>query len=143
VTDIEKLRANAAMAVETLKPLSDVADFGFNRDSVAWVEGYIERQRVRTEMSAVTKDGLVSVLGSFLGECILHCHGGEWRRDDNGWGINFDDGNAAYPFAKVRKQFDNGIDAGDSILGFLDSVGALFKTQIATAKKQKSWWKFW
>jgi hypothetical protein len=39
MTPLEKLRANAALAVETLSPLSDVASFGFNRESVAWVEG--------------------------------------------------------------------------------------------------------
>ncbi len=83
------------------------------------------------------------MLGSFLGECIIHCHGGEWRQDQFGWGIHFDDGNAAYPFAKVRKQFDNGIEGSDSILGFFSSVGVLFKAQITVSKKPKSWWKFW
>lgn len=143
MTDVEKLKANAAMAVETLRPVSNVPSFGFNRDSVAWVEGYIERQRVQTDMTPELRDSLVNVLGAFLGECIIHTHGGEWRQDQFGWGIHFDHGNAAYPFAKMGKQFDNGIEAGDSILSFLDSTGVLFKSKIEAAKKQKRWWQFW
>jgi hypothetical protein len=31
-------------------------------------------------------------------------------------------GNRAFPFAKVKKQMTNGLDAGDSILGFFRSI---------------------
>ncbi len=143
MTDEEKLRANAALAVETLAPLSDVAGFGFNRESVAWVEGYIERQRVRPDMTDETKNGLVSVLGSFLGECLIQTYGGKWKKDEGGLGVFFDEGNAAFPINKVRKQFDNGIDGGDSILSLFDSAGVLFKQKIVEVKSRKPWWKFW
>ena len=108
MTDEEMLQANAKLAMDTLSPLSDVSAFGYNRESVAWVEGYIERQRTRSDLTPETLDGMAQVLGSFLGQC-------------------FDDSNAAYPFNKVRKQLQNGADGSDSILAFFDSIGPLFK----------------
>jgi len=42
---------------------------------------------------------------------------------DGDWGVFFDDSNAAFPFAKVQKQFQNGIDDGESILSFFDVIG--------------------
>ena len=136
MTEEEKLRSNAALAVKTLGPHSDVAAFGFDRESVAWVEGYIERQRIRPDMTDETKNGLISVLGSFLGECIIHLHGGQWRRDEIGWGVHFDGGNVAYPFSKVQKLMTNGLEGGGSIVSFLDTTGVLFK-------RKRPWWKFW
>ena len=41
----------AVWVVETLGPLS-VIEFGPNRASVAWVEGYIERERERRDPEA-------------------------------------------------------------------------------------------
>jgi len=137
MTDEEKLQANANLAIETLSPLSDVSPFGYNRASVAWVEGYIERQRARANLAPDARHQLAQVLGSFLGECIIRCYGGTRRRDEHGWAIHFDDSNAAYPLNKVQKQFDNGVDGGDSILSFFDSVGPLFH------RREKPWWKFW
>ena len=136
MTDEEKLKSNAALAVESLRPLSDVQPFGFNRESVVWIEGFIERQRINPDITDETKEGLVNVLGSFLGECIIHLHGGQWRRDNNGWGIRFDRKNAAYPFNKLRKLMKNGVEGGDSIVSFLDITGILFK-------QKKRWWNFW
>lgn len=138
MTDEEKLQANARLAIETLSGVSDVGDFGFNRESVAWVEGYIERQRIRTETTPEAVERLAQVLGSFLGECIIRCHGGRWRRDENGWGVWFDDSNAAYPLNKVQKQFDNGVEGGDSVLSFFDSIDGLFRQG-----RRKAWWKLW
>lgn len=138
MTDTEKLQANAELAIQTLAPLSDVPAFGYNRESVAWVEGYIERQRTQPDSTAQTIDRLAQVLGCFLGECIIRCHGGQWRQDECGWGIFFDDSNAAYPLNKVHKQFANGVEGGDSILSFFDSIGALFPP-----RRKKPWWKFW
>jgi len=124
MTGIEKIRANAEMAARKLGPLSGLGEgFGFNRASVEWVEGYIERLRSSGDFSGKQDFGsLPSVLGSFLGECIVQTYGGEWRNEDGWWGIYFNDRNAAYPFNKVTKQFENGRDGGDSILSFFDTI---------------------
>lgn len=125
--DSDKLRANAALVVEQLGPLSDVSPFGYGRDSLAWVESYIERMRTAEGVAPENLDGAVMTLGAYLGECVIRAHGGSWRNQDGMWGVFIDDRNAAFPFSKVAKQFENGVEGGDSILGFFDSIGMLWK----------------
>jgi hypothetical protein len=123
VTAQEAIRENARLVIETLGPLSGMENrFGYNRESVCWVEGFIERQRLRPEVKA-DPGKMVQILGSFLGECILHAYGGEWREAHGTWGVFFDAHNAAFPFAKVSKQFDDGLEGGNSILNFFDLIG--------------------
>jgi len=117
----EKLRLNAGMIIENL---SQHAGFtlGFNEESVAYIDGFIERQRAR---EGFDPGGLVNTLGSFLGECMCRKLGGEWKHQSNGQlAVQFSDGNAAFPFNKVQKQFANGEE--DSILSFYQSAAVLF-----------------
>ena len=117
------------------KPIKDLAEnlistlsgmlgvqLKYDRASVEWIDGYIERTRPNLEASAV--DGLSNSIGAFLGECIIANHGGQWRESEGTWGIYFDEKNAAYPFAKVQKQFMNGGE--DSILSFYDVIPVVF-----------------
>lgn len=94
----------------------------YDRASVEWMDGYIERIRPGIEESAVA--GLSHSIGAFLGECIIANHGGQWRESEGDWGIYFDDQNAAYPIAKVQKQLLNG--SVDSILSFYDVIPIVF-----------------
>ncbi len=112
------IRGNAALVVEELGPIAGI-DFGFGAESVAWVDGYIDRQRRRLA-DAETTAKLVSVLGSYLGEAIIKAAGGAWdvhERDEIG--VRFDNGDWCFPFSKVAKQFA-GADAkgGESVLAF-------------------------
>jgi hypothetical protein len=118
---IALIRKNAELVVERLGTLSGIA-FGYDRESVKWVEGFIERQRSQPEFDLAELSGLVSTLGSFLGECIIKNAGGTWSWSDQDveWGIRFGGGESAFPISKVRKQFVNGVEGGDSILGFFD-----------------------
>jgi hypothetical protein len=120
--DAERLtmiRANAALVIKEFGELSGTA-FGYDESSVAWVEGYIERLRKQHGESA--PDGLVSVIGSYLGEAIIAKAGGQWMEDDAGrLGIRFANGDTAYPFTKVQKPLDNGLEAGDSIASFYET----------------------
>ena len=119
----DKIRANAELVIQSLGPISDLGErFGYNRESIAWVEGFIERQRSRPDIKPEEIERLISVIGSFLGECIIRHYGGEWREDDGSIGVFFDASNGAYPFNKVRKQFDNGLKGGDSISSFFDAI---------------------
>jgi hypothetical protein len=117
------LRANAELAIERLGPVSRL-DFGLNRESVEWVEGFIERQRERLDFDPANLGALADVLGSFLGECLVVATGGEWFRDDEigAWGVRFPNGSAAFPFAKVDKQFREGLVGGESISSFYDTA---------------------
>ena len=132
----DKIRANARRAIEQLGPLSGI-EFGYNRESVVWLAGYIEQLRQNGVLDEATKEGLVNVLGSYLGECIIHCFGGAWRELDGRWCVALDDGNVASPFAKVVKQMENGLD--DSIKGFFDTIPVLLSVFGRPREPRKPW----
>ena len=115
--------------------------FGYDLQSVAWLDGYIERQRARAEITAQVIDGLVNVFGSYLGECIIHSYGGYWENAEGQWRVSFDDQNAVYPFAKVAKQFQNGSE--DSIKSFFEVIPLIFAKTGHSGKGSKSRWRFW
>ncbi len=126
----DKIRANAELVIKQLTPLSGLA-FGYNAESVAWVDGFIEQQRSRSDIDKNVIDGLSNVLGSFLGECIIRCFGGHWNNQEGGWCVRFDDQNAVYPFTKVRKHFANGQE--DSIKRFFEVIPVMFKKQTGSS----------
>jgi hypothetical protein len=137
----EMIKYNAELTVKQMRELSDV-DFGYNAESVAWLDGYIERQRSRDDIKQETIQKLVSVFGSYLGECIIRCYGGKWENEDGQWRVNFDDKACAYPFNKVEKQFENGME--DSIMSFFEVIPALFAIPMESGEKSnKPWWKLW
>jgi hypothetical protein len=113
-----QIRDNAAFAMREFGEASGT-EFALDRESVAWVEGFIERMRLRYGEDGAPS-GIVSVIGSYLGEAIIAKTGGKWQSDDKGIGVAFASGDTAYPFAKVSKQFDQGLAAGESILSFYD-----------------------
>jgi hypothetical protein len=119
----EQIREAAKTAVSRFASLSEFgAKFEYDRKSVTWVEEFIEQQRLRKDITADDIEGLVEVIGAYLGECVIHTYGGAWREHNGTWGVFFNDSNAAFPFSKVRKQFDNGVGGGDSILSFFDVI---------------------
>jgi hypothetical protein len=96
----------------------------YDRASVEWLDGYIER--IRPTLDETSVNGLANSIGSFLGECIIANHGGVWREAEGTWGVYFDEKNAAYPFAKAQKHLLNG--RADSILSFYDVIPVVFGT---------------
>ena len=128
---LRNIQANAHLAVEQLSAASGLEHFGFNEPSVKWLEGYIERQRANNPDSDFVEN-LSSVLGCFLGECIIQTYGGEWSDNEQyGLCVALNHGNAAFPLAKVQKQFDNGVDGGDGIYSFFATIPLL--PRIASA----------
>lgn len=115
------IQSNVDMVIQQLGPDSGI-DFGLNRESVEWVDGFVERQRVR--MSPDEFDALPSVVGCFLGACVIEATGARWAHNDEiGWGLVFASDNWAFPIAKAQKQFDEG--ESDSILSFYDTTLAM------------------
>jgi hypothetical protein len=128
MTELEMIRADAEMVVEKLGPLSGLgAGFGYNRASVEWVEEFIERQRSGGNLGAEATQNLAGILGSFLGECFVRAYGGAWQQTGDGWGVFFDAKNGLFPFNKVGKQFAHGVEGGDGILGFFDTIGTVIR----------------
>jgi hypothetical protein len=135
----EQIRRNAELVIEQMGQVSGFA-FGYDARSVAWLDGYIERQRVRTDTTPEVVDGLVNVFGSYLGECVIKCYGGYWENEAGQWRVSFDSANAVYPFAKVSKQFQEG--AGDSIKSFFEIIPVIFASAVGGSDR-KPWWRFW
>jgi hypothetical protein len=126
MTPEEQIRENAQLVIDRFRQLRELKlEFGYNRESVEWLDGFIERERRRENISSDGTAKLAQVLASYLGECIIHTHGGEWKEQEGQWGVFFDDFNAVFPFNKVFKQFRNGRE--DSILSFFESIGPVFK----------------
>jgi len=139
----EHIIANAELVVGQVRQLSG-ADLGYTEESVKWLEGYIECLRNSGEFDNVeTKNKLTSVFGSFLGECIVRNYGGAWTQHDGVWCVAFDDKNIAFPFAKVAKQMENGLE--DGIASYFTVIPIVFKNLVRAepSKPQKPWWKLW
>jgi hypothetical protein len=134
----DKIKRNAELVIQQMGQVCGF-NFGYDAQSVAWLDGYVERQRARPDMTPELTNGLVSVFGSYLGECVINCYGGYWEEEAGEWRVSFDSENAVYPFAKVRKQFEGG--PGDSIKSFFEVIPAIFP--LASAGGRRPWWRFW
>jgi hypothetical protein len=128
-TGREAIELNIRLVIDQLGPMSGI-DFGLNRESLEWVEGYIEQQRQRPDVDEAGAYTLRQIFGSFLGECILVATGGswEWSAEFGKWCVRLPgNDNVAYPFAKMEKLWLSGVEGGDSIVAFYD--GALLIAQ--------------
>lgn len=117
---IQLIRKNAAFAVEEFGALTDF-EFGFDRRSVEWLEGFVERQRER----GGDQYNMIGIIGSFLGEAIIAAAGGSWIAVNGTYALQFSNPGSeetCFPFAKVAKQFESGLADGESILVFYDFV---------------------
>ena len=138
------IRANAELVLQQIRSING-PDFGYTEQSVKWLEGYIERLRNSGEFVIHdTRIKLINVFGSFLGECIVRCYGGAWKQHESGvWCVAFNEDNIAFPFAKVTKQIDYGLE--DGIASFFNVIPTIFKdlARAAPSTPKKPWWKVW
>jgi len=126
--------------MQELKDLAEKTKMGLNlqydTNGVKFLEGFIERNK--TQIPKDQWDGLINSCGAFLGQSIIENYGGHWLRDNSGqFAIAFDDKNMIFPFSKVSKQFDNGLE--DSIHSMFTMIPTVFKLPPKTKKK---WWQF-
>lgn len=125
-----------------MQELTDLADkvkesfnIKFDNEGVKFIEGFIERNK--TQIAKEEWVGLINSCGAFLGQSVIENYGGRWVRDENGQvAVAFDEKNKVYPFSKVTKQFDNGLE--DSIHSMFSIIPTVFKLQSKTKKK---WWQ--
>ena len=129
----KEIESNAGLVIKKFQSLTDFK-FGFNAQSVKWVDGFLNRIRRNEGFDDNQKQGLVNTIGSFLGQCIVTCYGGEWGDKDGGPGIRFNEENWAFPFAKVEKHLSNG--EGDSIYSYFTVIPAVFKGKIGNPEEK-------
>jgi hypothetical protein len=123
VMETANIRKNAQKVIDRFGSSGTLgAKFGYNRDSVAWIDGFIEGLR-GMNLTVDEVESWVQLIGSYLGECVIETYGGVWREQDGALGVFFNESCGAFPFNKVRKQFENGIE--DSILCFFVVIPAI------------------
>src|SRR5581483_4504549 len=118
VTPLEMIRANADLAVTTARNQLGV-ELLFDRHGVEWVDGHLNR--IREHLSDSARAGVVNVMGSFVGECIVRSQRGEWiEKPGEGWQVRLRRQNevTVNVFSKIEKQLAAG--EGDSILSLFD-----------------------
>jgi len=119
---LDQIRANAQKVVDTLDPLTDFA-FGYDGQSLEYLDGYLDRQRQRPE----GPPDIATVVGCYVGEAIIATYGGEWIREEKlGLGVKVQ-GITASPFNKVTKMLDEGLEGGQSVSSFVRAVAAIIK----------------
>jgi len=118
MTQLEMIRANARLAVETVKADQNV-DLSFDRQGVEWLDSYLKR--LSGHLNESVQAGVVNVMGSYFGECIVHGHGGMWtEKPGSDWVVTV---RRRYEvsvnvFGKVEKQLA-GVE-GESVLSLFD-----------------------
>lgn len=114
---LENIRANAELVARELSHATG-EKVSFDQDSVGRVETFIESQRAEAPDTARQ---LVNVLGCYLGEAVIEAvPGALWGEDKESGAlcVVFPNGDMAFPFYKVAKQIDEGLENGESILSF-------------------------
>src|SRR5262245_7575974 len=120
-TSADHLRANAELVIQHLGPQSGI-EFGYNEESITWLDQHIDAQRQGLTYDADSIDKILFMFGCFLGECMIRSFGGHWSYEDGRWLVRFDEGRAANPIRKVYKLYENGLEGGDSITGLFQVI---------------------
>ncbi len=135
-----EIAENAKLVIEQFQEMTEF-QFGYNPESIKWVDGFLNRQREGDGFTPDLCSGLVSTIGSFLGECIIAEYGGCWEQTEDGWSVVINHGNMTFPFSKVQKQLENGPE--DSIYSFYTVIPVVFKDVLEKQQAKKPWWKIW
>ena len=118
MSQLQQLRANAAFVAEKFGKQSGIEPFAYTRESVEYIDQFLERQAAIVKESEESINRFVSLLGAYLGECIIANYGGEWLESADGLAIQIQHrGNYHWikPFHKVYKRIVNG---SEDHLGF-------------------------
>jgi hypothetical protein len=106
--------------------VKDGASPNYDHDLVAWIDGFIERNRERFAEKDI--DRVASMLASVVGECMIAVYGGSWvfNEKQGEWGIDLGEGlGTAFPASKIAKHLRNGSE--DSVLSFFEVVGIIIQ----------------
>jgi hypothetical protein len=118
MSQFQQIRANAALVAEKFGKQSGIEPFAHTQESVAYLDEFLERQQAIVKASEESVNRFVSLLGAYLGECILATYGGEWQESPQGLAIVIRTKTQFHllqPFHKVYKRIVNG---NEDNLGF-------------------------
>ncbi|WP_022824227.1 hypothetical protein [Hymenobacter norwichensis] len=116
MTDTNPLAALRAAAEAVRQQLRAKA---FDIDAVQQLDHFIESQRAG--LPATEKEGVVTALGCFLGECLVQTYNGTWAQGPDGTtGVGINQNSFFNPFFRVAEQLDKGNT--ESVAEFFASV---------------------
>jgi hypothetical protein len=91
----------------------------FDAAAVQQLASFIEAQR--NTLPAAEKQGIVTALGCFLGECLAQTYNGTWAQGPDGTtGVGINQSSFFNPFFRVAEQFEKG--NAESVVDFFASV---------------------
>ena len=104
----------------------------FDAEGAAHLANFIEAQRGTLPMAE--REGVVTALGCFLGQCLIQGYGGEWGiGPDGSTGVGFDERLFFNPFYLVNEQLNRGEKA--SVAAFFASIPARLAAPSAPRKR--------
>lgn len=111
---LQQMKKKARKVIEIMQRFQEEGfSFGFNRESVLWLEYHIEELRQAGALKdAAGRAECVDLYGAFLGECIILYYGGTWIKGKGVWRIAFDERRFVFPFVEVENQIEHGPDKG-------------------------------
>jgi hypothetical protein len=117
---LQQIRSNAAWVTENFGKQSGIVPFANTRESIGYLDEFLERQAALVTDSEASINKFVSLIGAYLGECIIAKYGGEWQESGQGVSIVIKTDSQHHflqPFHKVYKRISNGME---------DSLGVYF-----------------
>ena len=106
-----QIKKNAQWVIDNFGPQSGLAQFGYDAQSIAYLDAFIDRQGESFRASPQGIDRIVSLLGSFVGEAVIATYGGDWEQNDSGLSIVIRSSGQVHfvqPFQKIHKRLTNG-----------------------------------
>jgi hypothetical protein len=91
----------------------------FDATAVQLLASFIEGQR--RILSAAEKQGVITALGCFLGECLVQTYNGTWAQGPDGTtGVGINQASFFNPFFRVSEHFEKG--NAESVVDFFAAV---------------------
>lgn len=116
MSDTNPLAALRAAAEAVRQQLHATA---FDAAAVQQLASFIETQR--STLPAAEKQGVITALGCFLGECLVQTYNGTWAQGPDGTtGVGINQTSFFNPFFRVAEQFEKGNT--ESVVDFFASV---------------------
>ena len=129
--DASNLAASLTAAAEAVRQQLRVANF--DAAAVAELARFIEVQRATLATPTAERQGIVTALGCFLGECLVRTYNAEWAAGPDGTtGVGLAERLFFNPFHLIEAQLRQGEKA--SVAAFFASVPARLAARLAPRK---------
>ncbi|SHM19878.1 hypothetical protein [Hymenobacter psychrotolerans] len=104
----------------------------YDAAAVQRLDEFIEAQR--PGITPADKQGVVTALGCFLGQCMVETYSGTWAQGPDGTtGVGINQHSFFNPFYRVSQQLDKG--QPESVAAFFAGV----PDRLAAAPRRKNW----